>query len=341
MSGRILITGGAGFVGANTAIHLARQGYKVTALDNLVRRGSELNLPRLEAAGVAFRHGDVRNPEDFPSGGLFDAVLVCAAQPSAIDGYDNPAYDFSNNTFSLLPALEYCRLHGSKLILWATNKVFSASAINGRPMQEYPTRWEALPVDESFPLDGGDRSLYGCSKIMADLMVQEWSDSFNFPAFVNRFSCLAGPWQWGKTAQGWVAWWVIAAHFDLPLRYYGFAGKQVRDVLFIRDLVELVQREIEDRRPGCQVYNVGGGPDNAISLIEMTQMVQDFTGRKITLLEEGDQRRADFAHYVSDITKVTTEMPWAPLVDLEDGMAEIYRWVVDNEATIARLYGVK
>ena len=341
MSKQILITGGAGFVGANTAIHLASQGYKVTALDNLVRRGSELNLARLGAAGVIFQHGDVRNPEDFPSNRIFDAVLVCAAQPSAIDGYDNPAYDFKNNTFSLLPALEYCKANGSKLIFWATNKCYPASAINGRPMKEFPTRWSAAPVDESFPLDGGDRSLYGSSKIMADLMVQEWSDSFRFPAFINRFSCLAGPWQWGKTAQGWVAWWMIAAHFDLPLTYYGFGGKQVRDVLFIRDLVELVQREIEDASQGCKVFNVGGGEGITTSLIEMTQMCQDFTGRSIRLLAEGPERRADFIHYVSDITKVTEALPWYPLVTLEDGLEEIYRWVVDNDATIGKLYGVK
>ena len=338
---KILITGGAGFVGANLASYLHPQ-YEVVVMDNLVRRGSEKNVEWLEDQGIEVRHGDIRNREDFPKESFF-AILECAAQPSAIDGYENPTYDFTNNTLPLGHILDICKDTGAGLIFWSTNKVYPISAVHDRPIVEYSDRYVSYTgIDEHCALDGGDRSLYGCSKIMADLMIQEWASSFGIKAIVNRFSCLAGPRQWGKVEQGWVTWWMLAHHFQLPLSYIGFKGKQVRDVLFINDLCRLVEMQLHgmdgEAHTYPEVFNVGGGAFNAISLREATGICQKITGQETQIDTVLDERRADFAVYVSDTSKVQSAYGWYPLIDIEEGFGEIYEWILENETMLSSMY---
>lgn len=343
MAMRVLIAGGAGFVGANVATYLARQAedYQVTVMDNLVRLGSEFNLTRLREAGIPIHRGDIRCREDFPKG-PFDLILDCAAQPSAIDGYDNPVFDFTNNTWGVLNLLEKARAWKAGIIFWASNKVYPASAVGKYLTGESETRMLGAAVGEDCPLDGHDRSLYGASKIMADLMIQEYCGSFGVPYICNRFSCLAGPWQWGKVAQGWVAWWVIAHEFGLPLRYIGYHGKQVRDVLFVDDLcalIDLQAKRLTTTRPVYWgAYNVGGGPANACSLIEMTRMCEEVTGKETEVTVESTPRRADFAWYVSDIGKVSSMFNWRPGTDIRLGTTQIHNWVLEHRAMLGAMY---
>ena len=342
---RIVIAGGAGFVGATLAVYLAAQGYEVVAADNLRRRGSEFNLPRLAAAGVRFEHADARCSEDWRFLREFDpaVILDCAAQPSAIDGYANPSADFTNNTMPLIHLLEHCRTSGCGLVLWSTNKVFSKAAVDAwaGPFTRRESRIEgANPIDEACHLDGGDRSLYGASKVMADLMVQEWSDAFGFPAVVNRFSCLAGPWQWGKAEQGWVAWWVIAHRLGMPLQYIGYEGRQVRDVLSIDDLCTLVNVQIMNMKSGSEVFNVGGGSEFTMSLRECTVICQGITGQRVPVETVEQPRRADFVWYVSDIDKVSTRYSWQPTEASNPGklIERIDAWVCDHLDKLRMLY---
>lgn len=343
---RIVIAGGAGFVGANLAVDLSGRGHDVISADNLRRRGSELSLPRLSKAGVRFEHADARCPEDWRFLREFDpeAILDCAAQPSAIDGYANPTADFTINTMPLLHLLEHCRVAGCGLILWSTNKVYGESAVGDFVglLERLPTRWEGRrPIDESCPLDGGDRSLYGASKVMGDLMVQEWAGAFNFPAVVNRCSCLAGPWQWGKAEQGWVSWWMIAHHLGLELQYIGYEGRQVRDVLGIDDLASLISDQLADLRPGPEVFNVGGGPEATLSLRECTALCQKITGKQVPVVEVATPRRADFAWYASDITKVHERYGWLPRSMPEKTLRTIDVWVRGNLEALSGLVGLQ
>ena len=338
---KILITGGAGFVGANLASYLSSQ-FEVVVMDNFVRRGSEKNVEWLEGQGIEVRHGDIRNREDFPKESFF-AILECAAQPSAIDGYNNPSYDFTNNTVPLVHILDICKETGAGLIFWSTNKVYPVSAVHDRHIAEYHDRYVShTHIDEKCPLDGGDRSLYGASKIMADLMIQEWASSFGIKAIVNRFSCLAGPRQWGKVEQGWVTWWMLAHHFKLPLSYIGFKGKQVRDVLFISDLCRLIEMQLygmeDGQRTYPEVFNVGGGGFNSMSLIEATKMCQKITGNETAIDTVLEERRADFSVYVSNTSKVQNAYNWYPLVDLKEGFSEIYNWILENEEMLGQMY---
>jgi len=210
---KVLITGGAGFVGAQLAFYLKDRGHEVVAMDNLVRRGSELNLPLLQARGIPFLHGDVRNAEDFiplPQG--IDVICETCAQPSAIDGYANPIFDINNNTLGLMHVLEFARQRGCGLIFWSTNKVYSGDKVNQFPRREEEMRWvwdkeaiaaqygDRLPpgfdpdwgFSDEFTIDGGQHSIYGLSKVMSDLACQEYADAFGVKTVVNRFSCLAG-----------------------------------------------------------------------------------------------------------------------------------------------------
>jgi CDP-paratose 2-epimerase len=352
---KILITGGAGFAGSQLAFYLNDRGHAVLVLDNLVRRGSEINLPLFRRQGITFYHGDVRNREDFaqlPPG--IELICDASAQPSAVTGYANPYFDFNNNVFGLLNVLEYARLNGCGLIFWSTNRVYSAKRVNAFPLREEAMRyvWDtaqmaALPAgfdpaygfSEQFNVDGGQHSIYGLSKTMADLACQEYAHAYGVPTVVNRFGCLAGPGQFGKSEQGWVAWWVLAFHFGLPLRYIGWQGKQVRDVLFIDDMCRLVELQIGRLEElSGEVFNIGGGKANAVSLRESTALLQELYGREIAVSVDAQARKADFGVYFCDIRKAERLLGWRPQTSVAEGFAQIRDWVSRNEDALRGLY---
>jgi len=357
---RMLITGGSGFVGAQLAFYFAARRHHVTVMDNLVRRGSELNLPLFQRDGVNFVHGDVRNREDFMNlEGAFDVLVDASAQPSLVYGYANPVFDLTNNTFGLINALEFARSRGCPLIFFSTNRVYSADRINALPRREEPTRfswdapaWHALAgmrppgfdpahgIAEDFNVDGGQHGIYGLSKTMADLACQEYADAFGVPTVINRCGVLSGPGQFGKSEQGWASWWVVAHHFGLPLRLIGWnGGKQVRDVLFVEDVCRLVEREIElmDRIRG-QVFNIGGGPAGSISMLEATELVHKKFGRSVPVSVDPEPRKVDQCIYISDTRKAQRVLGWAPRIGLSEGFDQIIAWVRENAEALRGLY---
>lgn len=334
---KILIAGGAGFIGANLCIFFKEQGRDVTALDNLVRRGSELNLPEFKWRGINFVHGDIRNPEDIH--GEYDIILECSAQPSAVAGYDNPMFDFNNNTVGLMNVLEHARKTGAAVIFWSTNKVYSGDKVNAIRYAEEKTRFELLckgGIAEDFTIDGGRHSIYGLTKAMSDLACQEYADAFDVKTIINRFSCLAGPLQWGKTEQGWVSWFVIAKHLGLPVKVCGWGGKQVRDVLFIDDICRLIAEEINalDTKPSTwgQVFNIGGGQDNSISILEFMNRLD------LTPSSYEHERKGDHRIYVTDYSKAKEVLGWEPRIGLDEGFEQIEKWVVDNKELLRKMY---
>jgi len=281
-------------------------------------------------------------------------------QPSAIDGYANPLFDqHKQHHRVLLNTLVFARKSDAGLVFWSTNKTYAGEHINQFPLVEREMRWEwdtaaidaiygdRLPAgfdpvhgfSAEFSVDGHDHSIYGLSKIMADLACQEWYDAFGVRTVINRFSCLAGQGQFGKSAQGWVAWWAIAFHFGLPLKYIGWEGKQVRDALFIEDICRLIETEIGqlDRLAGS-VFNVGGGKDITLSLREATALMERRFGHSVPVVYEEDPRKADHCVYISDIRPVTAATGWAPRVTIEAGYEQIIRWIYDHEDELRGLY---
>lgn len=341
---KLLVTGGNGFVGSNLCLYFKNLGWDVTSFDNLVRRGSELNIPIYKKMGIKFVHGDVRNQEDFIQlKDKYDVICECSAQPSATEGYGNPVFDITNNTMGAMNALEFARKQDAIFIFWSTNKVYSGDKINAFPMAEGQTRWyhkdDMQTISENFSIDGNQHSIYGLSKVMADLMVQEWANAYGVRTVINRFSCLAGRGQFGLCQQGWVSWFVVAAHFGLPLTLYGWKGKQVRDVLDVRDVCSLVEREVKhiDNIKG-EVFNVGGGHLNHMSLLEAIYNVKLITGKELEYKVVDEVRKADQCIYITDIKKVMGMTDWTPMHSHMDCLEDIYKWVKENEDSLRSLY---
>ena len=348
---KILVTGGAGFIGTNLAIYFANKGHHVISMDNLARRGTENSLPQLKKHNVKFIHGDIRNKEDFLHHHLptdIDIILNTAAEPSAISGYQNPEFVIQNNTIGMLNVLEFARKINASVIQWSTNKVYCGEKINSIKRKEKETRYIITDekykqgIPETFSIDGGHHSIYGLSKAMSDVMCQEYSKAFNVKTVINRFSCLCGPYQWGMCTQGWYAWWAIAFHFKLPLQYIGWEGKQVRDILYIDDIAQLVDLEIENINAiNGEVFNIGGGPKFTMSLIEATDYLKDKYGYGVPIELIKETRKADHCVYVSDIRKARKRLGWKPEVSPKEAFDNIISWVKKDENLLKNIYVCK
>jgi CDP-paratose 2-epimerase len=340
---RILVTGGAGFVGSYLALSYKRDmpNCTVVAFDNLKRRGSELALPRLRAGGVEFRHGDVRNPEDLVDVGEIDLLIECSAEPSVQAGLtDGERYLINTNLMGTINCLDHARRHDASVIFLSTSRVYPIALLRSLPLAATKTRfvipesdngpgWSARGITEEFPLTGS-RSLYGASKLSSELIIAEYVALYGMRAVVNRCGVLTGPWQMGKIDQGFVVLWAARHLFGGSLSYNGFggAGLQVRDVLHVGDLYRLISKQTNgiESRSG-EVYNVGGGARQSVSLAELTELCAARAGRRLTIASRPQTDPVDIPLYVTDNTAVTAATGWRPEVSLEAMLDDIFEWL--------------
>lgn len=347
---RVLVTGGAGFVGANLGIALKQRqpGWEVTALDNLKRRGSELNLPRLREAGIAFVHGDVRERSDLRDLGPFDVLVESSAEPSALAGLEGGGdYVVDTNLLGAHHCLELARRDGAYLVFLSTSRVYPVAALNEVALAERETRFELAPVQglpgvsqagisEQFPLDGA-RTLYGTSKLAAELLIGEYAAAFGLRAVVNRCGVIAGPWQMGKVDQGVFTYWALAHRLRRPLTYigYGGSGKQVRDLLHIDDLVDLIERQLLDPDHWAGFTgNVGGGRECSLSLVETTEICRELSGNEVTIEGVVEARPGDVPIYVSDCELLYRHTDWRPRRGPREILEDIDGWISENETAV-------
>ena len=332
---RVLLTGGAGFVGANVAIALAQRhpDWDVLALDNLRRRGAELNLPRLGEAGVGFIHGDVREPADVLAVDSVDAIVECSAEPSTLAGASgDTSYVIGSNLVGAYNCLELARRDGAQMVFLSTSRVYPYASLDRAAYTEHETRFEleadqddrgisAAGVAEDFPLDG-PRTLYGATKLAAELLIAEYAANFGLRAVINRCGVLAGPWQMGKVDQGVFTYWMLAHYFGRDLRYigYGGRGRQVRDLLHVDDLADLIEDQLvrPDHWDGATV-NVGGGRDISLSLRETTELCRQITGTSVEVTSADDSRPGDVRIYLSDCARLHSLTDWRPTRGTEQG----------------------
>lgn len=347
---RVLVTGGAGFVGASLALGLAGRypDCEVIALDNLRRRGSELNLPRLRQAQVRFIHGDVRDIDDLLDVGSIDAVVECSAEPSVMAGVDgNTDYVVNTNLVGAYNCLELARRTDAQLVFLSTSRVYPVAALESLEYRELETRLEladeqllagasAEGIAESFPLAGA-RTLYGATKLCSEHLIEEYAASYGLRAVIDRCGVIAGPWQLGKVDQGVFTYWMLAHHFGRPLAYIGFGGtgKQVRDLLHVDDLLDLVDIQLSDPdRWAGAIVNVGGGRSCSLSLQETTALCGQITGRIIDVRSAGEDRAGDIPIYISDCTHLYEMTSWRPRRGPAEILADIHAWVVEHEAAL-------
>jgi CDP-paratose 2-epimerase len=314
----------------------------VTAFDNLRRRGSELNLARLSAAGVRFVHGDVRSRADVLGfSPAPDLIVECSAEPSVLAGYGgSPEYLVETNLNGCFNELELARRSGADFIFISTSRVYPYGPINGLAFTEEATRYSlaaeqtipgasALGIAESFPLEGA-RSLYGMTKLASELMIAEYGDAYGISYIIDRCGLIAGPWQMAKADQGVVTQWVAAHVFGCPLRYIGFggSGKQVRDFLHVDDFTALIVRQAARMDLyRNRIFNVGGGMAHSLSLLELTALCREVTGRPVPVTASEESRPADIRIYVSDSRNVMAVDGWRPRHDARATIESIYSWL--------------
>ena len=325
---RIVITGGAGFIGSNLCLQLKSKypDYSLVAFDNLRRRGSELNLQDFKEAGIEFIHGDIRNPEDLQALGLFDLMIEASAEPSVLAGLStDPTFVIQNNLYGSINCFNACLHNKAKLIFLSTSRVYPIDPIENANFIEEETRFSfhsdqsetgitTLGISEKLTLNGA-RSFYGATKLSSEHFIQEYASFYGLEAAVTRFSVVAGPRQMGKTDQGVATLWMAKHFWKNPVTYIGYngSGKQVRDILHIDDLVRLIEMQIHqmDKFKG-KVFNAGGGLDSSISLLEMTALCEKITGNKVEVNRQFENRPADLKIFVSDNTSIMQETGWKP-----------------------------
>ena len=351
---RLLITGGAGFVGGNLAVSLTerRPEWEVVAFDNLMRRGSELNLPRLREAGVEFVHGDVREPADLAAVGGFDAMVECSAEPSVLAGFADTSYSVQTNLLGAFNCLERVRAEGAFLVFLSTSRVYPVAPQLELALEEAETRFELaaeqpLPgsgrngIAEDFPMRG-PRTLYGATKLSAEHLIEEYADAFGIRAVVNRCGVIAGPWQMGKVDQGVFSWWLLAHRFGLPLSYigYGGSGKQVRDLLHVEDLIDLVEEQLGDpERWSGVLANVGGGRECSLSLLETTALCRGLTGEEVPIAGEAETRPGDVPVYLSDCSHLHSLTSWRPRRGPREVLSDLLDWSAAHEDALRAALG--
>jgi CDP-paratose 2-epimerase len=347
---RIMITGGAGFVGSHLALSFKQEkpSCTVVAMDNLKRRGSELALRRLGAGGVEFRHGDVRNPEDLADAGKVDLLIECSAEPSVQAGLSGgERYILNTNLIGTINCLDHARRHDAAVVFLSTSRVYPITALRSLPLEATKTRfvipeskqgqgWSARGIAEDFSLTG-NRSLYGASKLCSELIIAEYVALYGMPAVVNRCAVLTGAWQMGKVDQGFVVLWAARHLFGGALSYNGFggAGLQVRDALHVRDLYRLIRDQIDaiESHSG-QVYNVGGGAGCSVSLAELTEECARRAGRQLTIASRPETDPVDIPFYVTDNTAVASATGWRPEISLDEMLDDIFEWLREHRKQV-------
>lgn len=339
MTRNYLVTGGAGFIGSNYVQRLLTRGEKVTIYDNFSRAGAPRNLEWLKQqfGENAFEVivGDVRDADRIAeTAKSADRIVHLAGQVAVTTSVINPRDDFESNALGTFNVMEAARLSGrDPIVVYAsTNKVYGG--MDDVELFEEPTRWRYKDLvhgcPETQPLDF--HSPYGCSKGTGDQYVRDYARMYGLRTVVFRQSCIYGPRQFGIEDQGWVAWFIIAAVMNRPITIYG-DGKQVRDILHVSDLIAAYDLAIDkiDIARG-QVYNMGGGPDNVMSIwAEFGPKLEKFINGKIEVAR-GDWRPGDQRVFYADISKAEKELGWKPQVGVEEGVQKLFEWVQANKS---------
>lgn len=337
MNKRYFVTGGAGFIGSNFVADLLQKNQEVTIYDNLSRGGSRHNITWLRSKfGADSFHliqGDVRDAETLEkSVGNADVIAHFAAQVAVTTSVTNPREDFEINAQGTFNVLEAARKTGRHPILLytSTNKVYGGMENLRVTEREKDYIYEDFPlgIPESQPLDF--HSPYGCSKGTGDQYMRDYARIYDLPTIVFRQSAIYGPRQFGVEDQGWVSWFIIAVLLKKQITIYG-NGKQVRDLLYIDDLVAAYHAAIEaSEKTGGQIFNIGGGPSNVISVwTEFGPILESLTGSVIPV-NYSDWRPGDQVIYVSDIRKAENSFGWKPLISVNEGITRLFNWAQEN-----------
>lgn len=333
---KILIIGGAGFIGSNAANYFSKKGHDVCVFDNLFRVGTDKNLKWLKETHprIKFIKGDIRNYPDLKKimkG--FDVVIHLAAQVAVTTSVTDPRSDFEINALGTFNVLEAIRESGEKpfVIFSSTNKVYGGMEDIKIIEKNGQYSYKDFPrgISEKNTIDF--HSPYGCSKGCADQYVRDYFRIYDIPTVVFRQSCIYGPRQFGIEDQGWIAWFIIATTLGRPISVYG-DGKQVRDVLYVDDLIYAYDKAIQNiSKVKGNIYNVGGGSANTLSVWRQFGQILEKLFQKKLNPKWDEWRPGDQKVYISDISKIREELNWTPKIGVEEGIEKLFNWVQHNK----------
>tara|TARA_S200000501_G_scaffold129580_1_gene122447 strand:+ start:6728 stop:7801 length:1074 start_codon:yes stop_codon:yes gene_type:complete len=344
---KIMIAGGCGFIGSSLAQFFLSKYLKskIYVLDNLIRLGSELNLNRLHNDRLIFIKGDLSNKTTFSNLPICDVFIDAAADPSVLSGIKSPISKLINNNFiSSLNAIEWCAKTKCKFLFLSTSRVYPIKKLDKISFVESSTRFEWMEnqdikglsnegINESFDMNGY-RSLYGSSKYSSELFIHEYGKYKNLNYIINRCGVVAGPWQMGKIDQGVITYWLSSHIYKTKLKYIGYSGsgKQVRDILHINDLCDLIDKQIDNwSKIDSQVFNIGGGKKNSLSLLELTELVNQITGIKLPISKDNNKRSGDIRIFITDNKKIENILGWKPILSAEKIVIDTFKWIINNK----------
>ena len=343
---KVLITGGAGFVGSHVAEHYAKNGNEVICYDNLSRE--ELLKKKIDIMynwnylkqfpKIQLIKADIRDFQKLKETVKdVDIIIHAAAQTAVTTSVEDPKTDFEVNSLGTFNVLEAARLSkvNPVIVYCSTNKVYGNN-VNNIQTIENETRYVFEKkfengVPEEFSIDFCEHTPYGCSKLSGDLYVQDYGHLYKLKTGVFRMSCIYGTRQFGVEDQGWLAWFAIATVLGIPITIYG-DGKQVRDTLYVEDLVRAFDL-FANSNLKQEIFNIGGGPKNSLSLLELLEMLKKMTGKN-SELKYGDWRPSDQKVYISDISKLKEKLGWEPKINPEEGVKKLVKWIEENKNSL-------
>ena len=330
---KILITGGSGFVGSNIAIYLKKnlKGVEIYSLDNLSRKGSIINKQRLLKHKIKNYRVNIENFNNIISLPKFNLVIDCCAEPAIEASDKSPDKVFNTNLIGTFNILKKCIKDKSNIIFLSSSRVYSIEKLKKLVNHENlkkPIKVQKL-IDEKFDMHS-PCSLYGFTKLASEKLIQEMFFKKKFKYIINRFGVIAGPWQFGKQDQGFVPLWVARHFLKKKLSYIGFGGNgfQIRDILHIDDACEIIMRQIKKfKKINNEIFNIGGGKINSISLVDLTFKCEKLTKNKIKIKKIPKTSKFDIPYYVSDNKKIIKFYNWKPMKNIDNILDDIYSWL--------------
>ena len=331
---KILITGGCGFIGSNLTIYLKDKikNVKITSIDNLSRKGSILNLKRLSKKKIKNFKSDIGKLNRLIKLPKFDLIIHCAAEPAIEASRKKIEEVFNSNLIGTFNILKKCAKDSSNIIYLSSSRVYG--------MENLFKLKKKGSVKENFNVEN-TKSIYGFTKLSSELLIKEYSYLYKIKYIINRVSLVSGPWQFGKEEQGFVSLWVWRHLNRLKLSYIGFGGtgRQVRDVLHIQDLCELILLQIQKlKKINNKFMNVGGGQKNSLNLIQLTKLSTHVTKNKIKIGSIKKTSHYDVPYYVSNIEYVKKLYKWKPKRDLRKILTDLYFWMKPNISTLRKYF---
>ena len=330
---KILITGGCGFVGSNLAIYLKKKqiGTKIESLDNLSRRGALLNISRLRKNKIKNFKIDISNYKAIQKLPKYDLIIDCCAEAAVEASKNEIDRVFNTNLFGTFNILKKCAKDKSNLIFLSSSRVYSIKHLRKLKKNEFL-------INENFDTTE-PKSIYGYCKYSSEQLIKEFSFIHNIKFVINRLGVISGPWQFGKQDQGFVSHWIWKHINKKKLTYIGFGGKgsQIRDVVHISDVCNLIKLQIKKIN---NIYNLtvnaGGGKKNAVSLKELTKFCQKITSNKIKIFSKKKTSEYDIPYYVTDNSKVKKIYKWRPEKNFLNIMHDVYKWMFYNKKMLKK-----